>query len=105
NLINNAAKFTPRGGRIQVTIESPGAGIVVRVSDNGIGIPPEMLGRVFDMFMQAGVGLERTQAGLGIGLTLVKRLVEMHGGSVRGESAGAGQGTTFELRLPLSTDP
>lgn len=105
NLINNAAKFTPRGGRIQVAIESPGPGLVVRVSDNGIGIAPDMLGRVFDMFMQAGAGLERTQAGLGIGLTLVKRLVEMHGGSVRAESAGAGQGTTFELRLPLSSDP
>jgi CheY-like chemotaxis protein len=74
----------------------------VRVSDNGVGIPSDMLVRVFDMFTQAHRSMERAQGGLGIGLTLVKRLAELHGGSIQAESAGANQGSTFTLRLPLA---
>ncbi|HEX5030675.1 MAG TPA: ATP-binding protein [Candidatus Eisenbacteria bacterium] len=101
NLLNNAAKFTERGGRIRVTSERQDDHIVVHVRDDGIGIAPAMLPRIFDMFVQADRSLERTQSGLGIGLTLVKRVVEMHGGTVVAESEGLGQGSDFSVRLPL----
>lgn len=101
NLITNAAKYTEPGGRITVAAEADGGEAVVRVSDSGIGIPPEALPTVFDMFAQAGAALHRSQGGIGIGLTLVKRLVEMHGGSVTAESPGADQGSTFTVRLPV----
>ena len=82
NLLNNAAKYTPEGGRIALAVEREADRAVIRVLDNGIGIPPEMLPRIFDMFAQVEKSLERSQGGLGIGLTLVRSLVEMHGGSV-----------------------
>jgi PAS domain S-box-containing protein len=101
NLLSNACKFTERRGRIRLTVEREGDQAVVRVQDNGIGIAAEQLGRIFDMFMQVDTSLERSGSGLGIGLTLVKKLVEMHGGSVEANSAGVGQGSEFVLRLPL----
>jgi two-component system CheB/CheR fusion protein len=101
NLLSNACKFTEKRGRIRLTVEQEGERAVVRVQDNGIGIAPEQLGRIFDMFMQVDTSLERSVSGLGVGLTLVKKLVEMHGGSVEAHSAGIGQGSEFVLRLPL----
>ena len=100
NLLTNAAKYTPPGGQITLTIEREASEAVIRVADTGVGLPPEMLHRVFEMFTQVDTSLERSQGGLGIGLTLVKRLVELHGGSVTAESAGAGHGSTFTVRLP-----
>jgi signal transduction histidine kinase/ActR/RegA family two-component response regulator len=104
NLVNNAAKYTPTGGSIQLTAEAEDGTLVVRVSDTGIGIPSDMLPRVFDIFTQVGRSVDQSQGGLGIGLTLVRRLVEMHGGSVEAQSAGAGMGSTFIVRLPLATN-
>lgn len=105
NLVVNAAKFTPEGGLIEVESAREGGYAVVRVRDNGSGIRAEMLDSVFDLFVQDDGCLARTQGGLGIGLTLVKRLVELHGGSVRARSEGVGQGSTFEIRLPLVATP
>ncbi|WP_165250914.1 PAS domain S-box protein [Paludisphaera soli] len=104
NLLNNAAKYTPQGGRIEVSAALEGAAVAIRVADDGIGVPAEMLPRIFDMFTQVGASLDRAQGGLGIGLTLVRRLVELHGGSVSAESAGAGKGSAFLVRLPLALD-
>jgi len=104
NLVNNAAKYTPPGGSIQLSAETQGGELVVKVSDTGIGIPAEMLPKVFDMFTQIGRPMEGSHSGLGIGLTLVRRLVEMHGGSVEAESAGPGLGSTFTVHLPLAAD-
>ena len=101
NLLNNAAKYTPEGGRIALSVERQGAQAVLRVQDNGLGIPPEMLPRVFEMFTQVHKHLERAQGGLGLGLSLVKSLVEMHGGTVEGRSGGPGQGCEFIVCLPL----
>jgi signal transduction histidine kinase len=100
NLLNNAAKYTDPGGRIGLTVGQEESTAVVRVRDNGVGIPGEMLSTVFNLFTQADRSLDRSQGGLGIGLTLVKRLVEMHGGSVEARSAGTGQGSEFVVRLP-----
>ena len=91
NLLNNACKFTDKGGRIWLTVEREGEQAVIRVRDNGIGIAADQLARIFDMFTQVDTSLERSQAGLGIGLTLVKNLVEMHGGTVEAHSAGSGR--------------
>jgi signal transduction histidine kinase len=102
NLLNNAAKYTPPGGRIQLTAEIEASMLVVRISDTGVGIPPDMLSKVFDMFTQVGRSIDQSQGGLGIGLTLVRRLLEMHGGSVEAESAGANAGSTFIVKLPLA---
>ena len=101
NLLNNAAKYTESGGRITVQVEVEGDQVVVRVRDNGIGISREMLPIVFDLFAQADRSLERTQSGLGIGLTLVRALVELHGGSVHALSEGLGQGSELIVKLPL----
>ena len=101
NLLNNAAKYTPDGGRIEIRAQRENDEVLVRVKDNGVGIPGEMLPRVFDMFSQVGKDLDRAQGGLGIGLTLVRRLTEMHGGAVKAESAGPGTGSTFTVTLPL----
>jgi PAS domain S-box-containing protein len=101
NLLNNAAKYTPDGGRIAVLMERDGAHASITVRDSGIGIARDMLPRVFDMFSQVDRSMERSQGGLGIGLALVKRLVEMHGGSVRAASDGLDRGCTFVVRLPL----
>lgn len=104
NLLNNAAKYTPQGGRITLSVQRDGGYVAIRVADTGVGIPSEMLPRVFEMFTQVGTSLERSQGGLGIGLTLVKRLVEMHGGTVGAESPGPGEGSTFTVRLPLAAE-
>ncbi len=109
NLLNNAAKYTPEGGKIWLTAErasggcQPPGNAMVRVRDTGMGIPREMLPKVFDLFTQAERTLDRSEGGLGIGLTLVRRLTEMHGGSVEAFSAGPGQGSEFVVRLPLLT--
>ena len=101
NLIVNAAKFTPAGGAITVeTRVEAGQGVVI-VSDNGVGIRPDMLESIFDLFTQSEVSIDRTKGGLGIGLTLVKRLVGLHGGTVKAMSEGLGKGARFEARLPL----
>jgi signal transduction histidine kinase/CheY-like chemotaxis protein len=109
NLINNAAKYTPPKGRIGVTAEREGSDLVVRVSDTGVGIAPAMMSRIFDMFAQADTTptqvADRGQGGLGIGLTLVRRLVDMHGGTVSAGSGGPGAGSTFTVRLPLAVTP
>jgi PAS domain S-box-containing protein len=102
NLLNNAVKFTTERGHIWLTAEQDGAEIVIRVHDTGIGIAADMLPRIFDMFIQADNTLERSQGGLGIGLTLVKQLVEMHDGNVEAISNGLGHGSEFIVRLPLA---
>ena len=101
NLLNNACKFTDKGGHIWLTVEQEGEQAVIRVRDNGIGIAADSLPRVFDMFAQVDTSLERSRDGLGIGLTLVKTLVEMHGGTVEVHSDGLGRGSEFVVRLPV----
>jgi PAS domain S-box-containing protein len=110
NLLNNAAKYTPSGGQVWVTADraeeistdgSPRMCAAVRVRDNGIGIPPEMLPKIWDVFTQSERGLDRSEGGLGVGLTLVKRLVEMHAGTVEAHSEGRSQGVEFTLKFPL----
>ncbi|HEY9396807.1 MAG TPA: ATP-binding protein [Burkholderiales bacterium] len=103
NLLNNAAKYTESGGRIEVEAAVQDSDVMVSVRDNGIGISAEVLPNVFELFVQGDRSLERAQGGLGIGLTLVKRLVEMHGGSVQAKSEGIGHGAEFKVRLPLAT--
>ncbi|HXT49585.1 MAG TPA: ATP-binding protein, partial [Thermoanaerobaculia bacterium] len=101
NLLANANKYTPPGGHVSVKVERRGERAVLRVRDDGIGLPPDLLGRVFDLFMQSAQALDRSQGGLGIGLTLVRQLVEMHGGKVTARSDGEGKGSEFEVQLPL----
>jgi len=100
NLLNNSAKYTKEDGRIWLSVDREGDEAVFRVRDTGIGIPAEMLSKVFDLFTQVDRSLDRSQGGLGIGLTLVRRLVEMHGGRVQATSAGPGLGSEFVVRLP-----
>src|SRR5262249_19191709 len=104
NLLNNSAKYTDPGGRISLTAERPGGEAVVTIRDNGIGIASEDLPAVFDMFMQADSRDTRAQSGLGIGLTLVRSLVTMHGGRVAADSAGPGKGSAFSVFLPVLTE-
>ena len=101
NLLNNAAKYSEPGGRIALTAECEGETVVVRVIDTGIGIPADMLPRIFEIFTQVDRSLERSQGGLGIGLTLVKRLTELHGGEIIARSDGPGRGSEFTVRLPI----
>jgi PAS domain S-box-containing protein len=101
NLLSNAVKFTPPGGRVEVSMAVAGSSCEIRVADSGVGIEPEMLERVFEPFVQAERSLARTQGGLGLGLALVKGLVELHGGTVSASSGGPGAGATFIARLPL----
>lgn len=101
NLLSNAIKYTPPGGEIEVSLETEGREAVLRVRDSGKGIAPEMLTRIWDMFTQAETTIDRTEGGMGIGLTLVKKLVELHGGSVRAYSRGRGSGSEFIVRLAL----
>jgi PAS domain S-box-containing protein len=101
NLLNNAAKYTPEGGRIDLAAGSVAGQAEVRVRDSGVGIPAAMLPRVFDLFTQMERTLDRSEGGLGIGLTLVRELTRLHGGTVEAQSAGPGQGSEFIVRLPL----
>ncbi len=101
NLLDNAVKYTPDGGRIDVCVERDAAEAVIRVRDSGAGIPAELVPRIFDLFTQADRSLDRAEGGLGIGLTLVKRLVELHGGTIHVKSEGHGRGSEFVVRLPV----
>jgi len=101
NLLHNACKFTDEGGRISLVVERDDDVAVIRVSDSGVGIAPEQFSRIFDLFTQIDTALERSRGGLGIGLSLVKRLVEMHHGTVQVSSAGINEGSEFVVRLPL----
>ena len=103
NLLNNAAKYSPEGGEIRLETEVHRDSVDVRVKDNGIGLRPDMLEHIFDMFAQVDDSLERSQGGLGVGLTLVKKLVEMHGGRVTVRSEGLGKGSEFMVHLPTLT--
>jgi CheY-like chemotaxis protein/two-component sensor histidine kinase len=105
NVLNNAAKYTEPGGHIELTVETVANEARLRVKDNGIGIPAEILPSVFDLFAQADRALHRAQGGLGIGLTLVKNIVEMHGGRAEAFSGGPGQGSEIVLHLPLAGAP
>ncbi len=102
NLLTNAGKYTDPGGHVDVRVAREGGDVVVSVRDDGIGIPADVLARVFDPFVQSEAAREKAQGGLGLGLTLVKRLVEMHGGRVEVKSAGAGRGTEAIVRLPAA---
>ena len=102
NLLTNAAKYTNPGGRIEVSVSREGKTVSVHVRDSGIGIEKDMLSRVFDLFMQAPRALDRAKGGLGIGLTLVRRLIALHGGSIEAKSEGVGKGSEFIVRLPIT---
>ncbi|HEX5048121.1 MAG TPA: ATP-binding protein [Gammaproteobacteria bacterium] len=101
NVLTNAAKYTDAGGEIRIESREENGEAVVAVTDDGIGIAPELLPKVFELFVQGDRALDRSQGGLGVGLAIVKRLIDMHGGSVQAQSSGAGRGATFEIRLPL----
>jgi PAS domain S-box-containing protein len=103
NLLNNAAKYTDTGGLVRMTVTREGDDAVVRVLDNGVGIPPDMLPQIFDLFTQVDGSLSRSRGGLGIGLALVRTLVEMHGGRVTAASGGLGKGSEFAVKLPALT--
>ncbi len=103
NLLNNAAKYTPEGGSVVLSATRDGGEAVVRVRDTGVGIPADVLPRVFDLFTQVDRTLNRSQGGLGIGLALVHRLIHLHDGSVSVRSDGPGEGTEFTIRLPISS--
>ncbi|WP_435017588.1 PAS domain S-box protein [Tundrisphaera sp. TA3] len=105
NLLSNSAKYTPRGGRIRLEAEPRGGNVAVSVGDDGIGIPADSLANIFDMFSQVDRSVERATGGLGIGLALVKGLVEMHGGTVSAASGGEGLGSTFTVILPVAASP
>jgi signal transduction histidine kinase len=105
NLLTNAAKYTERGGHIRLTAERQGGEVVVSVRDTGIGIAAEHLPRLFEMFSQVASAVERSQGGLGIGLSLVRGLVGLHGGTVEARSDGPGRGSEFVVRLPAPGAP
>jgi PAS domain S-box-containing protein len=105
NLLSNAIKFTPSGGRVAVFLRRHASGVEIRVTDTGTGIPPQFLAHLFERFRQADASTTRRYGGLGLGLSIVKSLVEMHGGSVQAQSAGEGQGATFIVQLPASHAP
>jgi len=102
NLLHNAIKYTPAGGRIGVSVHGEGGEVVVRVSDTGVGIAPELQPMIFDALVQGPTSIDRAQGGLGLGLALVRQLASLHGGSIEVESGGAGHGSTFTLRLPAT---
>ena len=102
NLLSNAAKYTEKGGHIWLTVQLQGDQVVIRVRDNGIGMDKALLPHVFDLFTQGERTLDRSQGGLGIGLTIVKNLVEMQGGTVEARSEGIGCGSEFTIRMPVS---
>src|SRR6185436_3303916 len=101
NLLNNACKFTKREGRIRLSVQRDAGQVLILVEDNGIGIAADQLTRIFEMFTQVDTSLERSNGGLGIGLTLVKTLVDLHGGSAEAQSAGSGKGSLLIVRLPV----
>lgn len=103
NLLDNAIKYTPSGGKIELILESSGDDALVRVRDQGAGIEPKLLPRIFEVFSQGKIALDRSRGGLGLGLALVKALVEAHGGTVEARSDGAGSGSEFRVKLPLAT--
>ena len=103
NLLTNAVKFTPNGGRVHVTAEVVGADVEIAVTDSGRGIDPAFLPHVFERFRQADVRFTREQGGLGLGLSIARSIVEMHGGTIHAESRGPGEGATFRVRLPSPT--
>jgi signal transduction histidine kinase/CheY-like chemotaxis protein len=103
NMLDNAAVYTPKGGKIWVSAEYEDGSAVVRIRDNGVGIPPHLLSRIFALFVQGQRRQDRTEGGLGIGLSLVKRLVELHGGTVQALSEGEGRGSEFIVRLPVTS--
>ncbi|HZS69814.1 MAG TPA: ATP-binding protein, partial [Burkholderiales bacterium] len=105
NLVGNALKFTPEGGNVTVSVTRDGDQALLRVADTGIGMAPELAARVFEPFVQGERPLDRSQGGLGIGLTLVRRLAELHGGSATAESEGEGRGSVFTVRLPAVEPP
>jgi CheY-like chemotaxis protein len=105
NLLTNAAKYTPPGGRITLTAVRDGTEVVVRVADTGVGIAPDHMPHLFEMFYQTEEVRQRSKEGLGIGLALVRHLVRLHGGTVAAESAGRGEGSVFTVRLPLAPEP
>jgi CheY-like chemotaxis protein len=104
NLLNNACKYTPEGGRIDLAVGATAGEATIVVHDNGSGIDPQLLPHVFDLFVQGERSLDRSQGGLGVGLTLVRRLVEMHGGRVEASSDGAGRGASFKVTLPCISE-
>ncbi|HYD50777.1 MAG TPA: HAMP domain-containing sensor histidine kinase, partial [Terriglobales bacterium] len=104
NLLSNALKYTPASKNIEVSLESTGGEAIVRIKDEGIGVAAEMLPRIFDLFTQADTALDRARGGMGVGLTLVKALVELHQGGIAAFSEGVGRGAEFVVRLPLSDD-
>jgi signal transduction histidine kinase len=103
NLLTNAIRFTPPDGRVDVTVEHSAGRVQLRVTDTGIGIEAEFLPHVFDLFRQAEGGVSRQQGGLGLGLAIVRQLVEMHGGTVSAASDGPGRGSTFVVQLPMAS--
>jgi CheY-like chemotaxis protein/anti-sigma regulatory factor (Ser/Thr protein kinase) len=105
NLLNNAAKYSENGGLIRLSARVEGAEVVLSVKDRGMGIPPEKIPQMFELFAQGDRTLARSEGGLGIGLTVVKKLVEMHGGSVTATSEGGGRGSEFTVRLPMAARP
>ncbi len=105
NVLTNAAKYTEPGGSVRLAVRPQGERGVIEVSDNGVGIPADLLPKVFDLFVQADRAADRSQGGLGIGLSIVRRLLELHGGDVSAHSDGDGRGATFRLRLPLTSMP
>jgi PAS domain S-box-containing protein len=105
NLLTNAAKYTKSGGRVVIQAYPENGEAVINVTDSGVGLPPEMLSRVFDLFAQADRTLDRAEGGLGIGLTVARKLAEMHGGNISATSEGLGHGTTFTVRLPMAEAP
>jgi signal transduction histidine kinase len=104
NLLNNAVKYMRDGGRIQLAVSRADGAAAIRVRDEGVGIPPHMLEEIFNRFVQLGASQERSEGGLGIGLSLVKALVDLHGGTVTARSDGIGTGSEFIVRLPLAPD-
>ena len=105
NVLTNSAKYTNDGGNIQVRTAIEGPDALIEITDNGAGIPPDLMPRIFDLFVQSDRTLDRAQGGLGIGLAVVRRLIEMHGGRVAARSSGIGKGSTFEIRLPPIEQP
>jgi CheY-like chemotaxis protein len=103
NLLTNAVKYTPDGGHVVVALEKEGDSAAIRVADDGVGIAPERIGIIFELFAQAENAIGRAQGGMGIGLALVRNLVELHGGSVSARSDGLGRGSEFVVKLPLAT--